>query len=118
MNWSHYKASRRLTARADNRKLKARVKALWQDGLGINRIAARLNVSYSAVSNWTRVFRQEALREAKNYDEWIANGGLAKDYIPKQPTEPTLSYPGSSERIEVYRQREERGESIFHWKDL
>jgi hypothetical protein len=68
--------------------------------------------------NWTRAFRQEALRKARNYDEWIANGGLAKDYKPKEPTDPTLSYPGSLERVEVYRQREERGESIFHSDDV
>lgn len=42
-----------------------------------------------------------------------ATGDLLKDWEPRKKPCPTLSLPGTAERIAVYRRRVERGEQIF-----
>ena len=72
------------------------------------------------LAKWSTWRPREECRPSDVYDPIMEPPDDCWDIEPPRshPCEPTDSTPGSCERIEVYRERYERGEHLFHDDDL
>ena len=105
-NKKRYRSPKEQMMRRNN-SVRARLRRLVGSGKSAMEAARIVGVGYDCALQWTRDLKREP-----------PTGGPAipmdDNFVPKPPTEPTSSLVGSMARVEVYRQRVDDMEGLYH----